>query len=215
MKIPANSSSTGWDPSTTYLVDDIELYPSNQTLNVRLTNTGRSRYLCIYHITGPTEKRWFLCELRDPRLTPAMLSTIETEHHTFFFKHFNNNEANYALAHANGAAAYYQIPNGHRKYQIVYGDGLETTEANVHGVRVMLPYENLQDGDRVTLHTSHHFNSSNEDPKVSELPDVLQDLVYMFAWNLPKDQVTDSLEVYTEIEVLQQTNVELALQSIL
>jgi|AP95_1055475.scaffolds.fasta_scaffold203397_1 hypothetical protein len=40
----------------------------------------------------------------------------------------------------------------------------------------------------------------NENPKVSELPDVLQDLVYMFAWNLPKDQVSDSLGVYLEIE---------------
>ena len=40
----------------------------------------------------------------------------------------------------------------------------------------------------------------NEDPKVSELPAVLQDLVYMFAWNLPKDQVQHSLRVYMEIE---------------
>jgi len=161
VNIPANSSSTGWDGRTWFNVDDVAYYPVNQTLKILLTNTGRARYVCIYHITSTVEKRWFLCELRDPRLTPAMISTIESSHHTFFFKHFNNNEANYALAHANGAAAYYQIPNGHRKYQIIYGDGLETTLANVYGLRVMLPYDNLQDGDRVTLHTAHHFAHSN------------------------------------------------------
>jgi hypothetical protein len=161
VNIPANSSSTGWDSRTWYNIDDVAYYPTNQTLKMLLTNTGRARYVCIYHIANAVEKRWFLCELRDPRLTPAMITTIESAHHTFFFKHFNNNEANYALAHANGAAAYYQIPNGHRKYQIIYGDGLETTLANVYGLRVMLPYDNLQDGDRVTLHTAHHFAHSN------------------------------------------------------
>ena len=130
VNIPANSSSTGWDSRTWYNIDDVAYYPTNQTLKMLLSNTGRARYVCIYHIANAVEKRWFLCELRDPRLTPAMISTIDSAHHTFFFKHFNNNEANYALAHANGAAAYYQIPNGHRKYQIIYGDGLETTLSN-------------------------------------------------------------------------------------
>ena len=31
----------------------------------------------------------------------------------------------------------------------------------MYGLRVMLPYDNLQDGDRVTLHTAHHFAHSN------------------------------------------------------
>lgn len=40
---------------------------------------------------------------------------------------------------------------------------------------------------------------SNE-PKIADLPDVLQDLVYMFAWNLPKMQVHVSLNTYLEIK---------------
>ena len=37
------------------------------------------------------------------------------------------------------------------------------------------------------------------DPKVCELPSVLEDLVYMFAWNLPKTPVQASLITYSEI----------------
>ena len=37
------------------------------------------------------------------------------------------------------------------------------------------------------------------DPKLDELPDVLQDLVLMFAYNLPKAQVLKSLEVILSI----------------
>ena len=37
------------------------------------------------------------------------------------------------------------------------------------------------------------------DPKVHDLPDVLQDLVYMFAFNLPKRSVQTSLETVLEI----------------
>ena len=33
------------------------------------------------------------------------------------------------------------------------------------------------------------------DPKINVLPDVLQDLVFSFAFNLPKDDVLDSLDV--------------------
>ena len=38
------------------------------------------------------------------------------------------------------------------------------------------------------------------DPKVCELPHVLEDLVYMFAWNLPKKPVQASLITYSEIK---------------
>ena len=86
---------------------------------------------------------------------------MSATHHNFHFVHFENDEADYALNHANGSAAYYQIPNGYRKVQVIYGDGLETDTANTEGLRVMLPYDNLQDGDRVSLHTAHHYNSGN------------------------------------------------------
>ena len=38
------------------------------------------------------------------------------------------------------------------------------------------------------------------DPKVCELPSVLEELVYMFAWNLPKKPVQASLITYSEIK---------------
>ena len=37
------------------------------------------------------------------------------------------------------------------------------------------------------------------DPKLDELPDVLQDLVLMFAFNVPKSQVVESLDVILSI----------------
>ena len=37
------------------------------------------------------------------------------------------------------------------------------------------------------------------DPKLSSLPDVLQDLVLQFAFNMPKDQVLGSLRVIMDI----------------
>ena len=37
------------------------------------------------------------------------------------------------------------------------------------------------------------------DPKLSSLPDVLQDLVLQFAFNLPKDQVLRSLQIILDI----------------
>ena len=38
------------------------------------------------------------------------------------------------------------------------------------------------------------------DPKVCELPHVLEDLVYKFAWNMPKEDVQRSLCTYIEIK---------------
>jgi len=35
--------------------------------------------------------------------------------------------------------------------------------------------------------------------KLRDLPDVLQDLVCMFAWNIPKKQIQPSLDIYAEI----------------
>ena len=62
--------------------------------------------------------------MRDPRIDSTHITTMSATHHNFKFVHFENDEADYALNHANGSAAYYQIPNGYRKVQVIYGDGL-------------------------------------------------------------------------------------------
>ena len=40
-------------------------------------------------------------------------------------------------------------------------------------------------------------------PKIGDLPLVLQDLVLQFAYNMPREQVLDSLEVILDIKSMQ------------
>ena len=149
------SSSYLWD-------DDSSLYNSQTVL---LSNTGRKHYTCIYEYD--INDKWFVNETNniDSRIPDALLTQITTNEtaiaNAHFLKFFPNDESGYAPL--NQAGNHYTIPDGHQHIQLVYGDGLETQQANCHGVWVNLP-ANPVDGCVVKHCSLHNYNStSNSD----------------------------------------------------
>ena len=87
----------------------------------------------------------------------ARISALEaagghTEFFKFFPDDFTDHEDSGEIKNA------FVLPDGYKRYKIIYGDGTQAWTTNVEGLRIRLPIGVTEDGTQVELHTNHNFN---------------------------------------------------------
>jgi hypothetical protein len=121
-------------------------------------DVNRNTFAAHFFISGST-KYWFLRSLMY-RPEDATLNQITSN--TRYFKHFVNTEAGYTPSSGN----IFPIPSGYHEALIFYGDGTNygwgTGGSNQGlGVNIELPVANLIDGQKVIMHSTMDYSSSN------------------------------------------------------
>jgi hypothetical protein len=122
----------------------------------KLKKPGRNTYACTYY---HSTQKWHIRRVTS-HITEAAVSQITSN--TRYFKHFINTEAGYTPSSGN----IFPVPSGYHEALIFYGDGTNygwgTGGSNQGlGVNIELPVANLIDGQKVILHSTMDYSSSN------------------------------------------------------
>ena len=153
LNIPGASSAIWNSYAWSYNSEIYGVYPGGSQ-NLLIQNVGYMRF-GVNYIESGGQGYWYAyprTNLNQSRTNTAGIATnlasIATNTTAIanqrYFKFFGASETGYIPISGN----HFTIPSGYREVQIVYGDGMEATKANVSGVWLNLP-ATPSDGDTV------------------------------------------------------------------